>query len=456
MLFDRRVVSALVCTTIVLAAAVPALAQPRAAEYRLVAYHLGSGPLDNAAATDAVVFSHVVEVPGAEWLRLTFNRAELGVDSHLRLTALEDGARQHLYPAHLEQWEDTSAYFNGAAVLVELVAGPGTSGNVVELGDVLAGTVPTVPETQCGPTDDRVPSDEPERARLLNIGCTAWMYNEESCFATAGHCVSSPGAVNIVEFNVPLSDPNGSINHPGPEDQYAVDKSEIPANNGGVGNDWGIFRVFPNTETGLMPFEAQGAHLELATENPPVDDEVNIVGYGVDQGTANQTQQISFGPITTSTTTVMQYRADTEGGNSGSGVVWETTGEAVAIHTHGGCTTGGGANQGTAISHPALQAAIENFCPTGGGGGVACEAVHVFKAVCKGSGANQYLLTGVLLEDTSYDGETVSFRVDGLDYDTTVVGRRAILEVPGATSGNHEVVLTDPFQCVPPKKAICP
>lgn len=450
----RRSLSASALAAMLLAA-VPLLAQPHAVEHRLVAYSSSSGLIDNPAATETVVYSEVVAADDAQWLRLTFRRVELGLDSHLRLTSLADGATQHLYPAHLMQWQNTSAYFNGPAVLLELVAGPATSGNVVEVGDLYAGTAPSLPKTQCGPTDDREASEEPERARLLDIGCTAWMYNEESCFASAGHCVASPGALDVVEFNVPLSNPNGTINHPGPEDQYAVDTSEIPFNNGGQGNDWGLFRVFPNTETGLMPFEAQGAFLPISEVNPPVGDTVNVVGYGIDSGTANQTQQISFGPLTTSTTTSTRYQADTEGGNSGSGVVWETTGEAVAIHTHGGCTTGGGSNAGTAITHPALQAAMESFCPAGGGGGVPCGEIHVFKAVCRGTSPQQYILTGVLLDDDGHDGETVSFRVDGVDYDVTVAGRQARLEVRDVSPGQHEIILTEPFHCLPPKKVIC-
>ena len=451
----RSAASVFVLLAAVVVGTAPASAQTHAIEHRLVPFYSTSGALDNASPTEAVVYSELIEAADAEWLRLTFRRVELGLDSHLRLTALEDGAMQRLYPVHLQQWQNTSAYFNGSAVLLELVAGPSTVGNAVEVSDLYAGTIPAFPKTQCGPTDDRVASDEPERARLLDIGCTAWMYNEESCFASAGHCVASAGLLDIVEFNVPLSNSNGSINHPGPEDQYAVDKSEVPFSNGGQGNDWGLFRVFPNSETGLMPFEAQGAHLVIGGDNPPLEETISVVGYGVDSGTANQTQQISFGPLTTSTTTLLQYQADTQGGNSGSGVVWEATGEAVAIHTHGGCGLTGGANVGTAVTHPAFQAALDSFCPAGGGGGIPCGDLHNFIAVCRGPITNQFLLTGVLFDDASHNGKTVTLRVDGQDYDVTVVERLARLEIPGITSGKHEVVLVTPGACVPPKKTTC-
>jgi hypothetical protein len=47
-----------------------------------------------------------------------------------------------------------------------------------------------------------------------------------------------------------------------------------------------------------MPFEAQGASLTLGTSLPPVNTTLRIVGYGVDTGIANQTQQENSGPLT--------------------------------------------------------------------------------------------------------------------------------------------------------------
>ncbi|NIT59151.1 MAG: hypothetical protein GWN00_23890, partial [Aliifodinibius sp.] len=56
-----------------------------------------------------------------------------------------------------------------------------------------------------------------------------------------------------VEFNVPPSDENGNIQHPGPEDVYVVDPNSIIYHNNGDGDDWAVFEVFPNSETGLLP-----------------------------------------------------------------------------------------------------------------------------------------------------------------------------------------------------------
>ena len=90
-----------------------------------------------------------------------------------------------------------------------------------------------------------------------------------------------------------------------------------------------------------------------------------------------------------------------------------------------------------------------------GGGGVPCEEVRRFRAICQGQIGFPYILTGVQLDDTSHDGETVTFSIDGYNYATTVVGRRAKLEVHGVAEGTHAVTLTDPGQCVPPEEVAC-
>jgi V8-like Glu-specific endopeptidase len=447
--------ASLVLVLVVLAAAAtaPVFAEPHALEQRLVPHTLNSGLLSNPGDSEAVIFSTIVESPGATWLRLTFRRVELGLDSHLRITSLTDGAVQHLNPRVLAQWGNTSAYFNGSSVLVELVAKPNAKGLAVDIGDIYAGVAPTVPESQCGPTDDRVPSNEPSRARLLDIGCTASIYTEESCFITAGHCLSTQSLVDVVEFNVPPSLPNGTIQHPPVQDQYAVNVASREFVDGGTGNDWGLFKVFPNSQTSLMPFEAQGARVTLGSSNPPVNDIVEIVGYGVDSGTANQTQQVSTGPITSSTSSRLQYRSDTEGGNSGSCVEWTNTGDVVAIHTHGGCTTGGsGSNSGTAITLASLQTALSDFC-TGGGGAIPCADITRFQAVCK---PNRTIQTRVNFSSSSHSGQTIVITIDGTPNNVTINGNKATFSKPGNTSGSHSVSLTDPAGCFPAITVNCP
>ncbi|MDO8632706.1 MAG: hypothetical protein Q7R41_19665 [Phycisphaerales bacterium] len=77
----------------------------------------------------------------------------------------------------------------------------------------------------------------------------------------------------------------------------------------------------------------------------------------------NHTQQTHTGPYQQKVGTVVQYLVDTTSGNSGSPVEHLISGLVYAIHTHGGCTDPGGANQGTAIDRQDLQDAIA--CPKG-------------------------------------------------------------------------------------------
>lgn len=417
-----------------------AMAEPAPVEHVVVPMKLDSGALDNLLESEQVAFEQIVDARDAPWIRLVFSDSQLAPGSRLVMTSLYDGATQRLDAGTLEQWGNTSAYFNGHAVRVRLVSAPGARGDRIAMNEVVAGVwPPALPESQCGPTDDRVPSSEPERARLLNIGCTASIYHENSCFITAGHCLSSPSLASIVQFNVPLSLPNGGLQHPPPEDQYSL-TSERDFVNGGAGNDWGLFKVFPNAVTGLMPFEAQGASLTLATSIPSPGATAQIVGYGVDSGTANQTQQVSDGPIVNTSGTTLRYQADTEGGNSGSAVTALATDEVIGIHTHGGCNTTG-SNAGTEITHPNLQAALNGFCDAGGG--VACGDIVFFNGRCRADGTLQAL---AVLANTSHNGETITLTVDGNAQVVTIQGRLALYSQGGFT-GTHTVSVSEPAAC---------
>ena len=327
--------------------------------YRMQPYALDTGSHSNRAdAAERVDYTTIVKVPGAAWVRLTFSEAALGQHSYLRITSLADGRQQRLDAPTLAQWKNTSAYFNGEAVKIELHVAPADAKVFARATAVMVGGTVGEPETQCGAVDDRVSSNDPRSARLLTIGCTAWLIGDGR-FVTAGHCVSSSGLANTVEFNVPQSLSNGSLQHPGPEDQYVVDDATIVYTEGGIGNDWGVFKTLPNSQTGLTALQAQGASFNVVQDlNSSI---YRITGYGVDSGTANQTEQTSTGPNAGSSGTTLRYQTDTEGGNSGSPVIDEATGNAVGIHTNGGCSTnGGGSNSGTSNFNANLWAQIGN------------------------------------------------------------------------------------------------
>jgi V8-like Glu-specific endopeptidase len=332
--------------------------------YHTVPFDFDSGYVSNTTTQEATVISFRVSVPTAPWMRLYFSEVELSGDpdngsgSILRITSLLDADAQVQNANHVEQWQKSSCYLNGDELLVEVVSQPNTGPNRVVLKYLDAGMVGG-PDTICGPTDDRILSQDKRAARLLPIGCTGWMIDDcKSCFLTAGHCSTS--SLQTVQFNVPLSNSNGSLVNPPATEQYAVDVSSKLNNGGqGIGNDWGYFGVFPNSNTGLRPFERQLARYHLSV--PPTfnaSELIRITGYGTDSGTSNQVQQTHNGPWATFTGTTVQYRTDTTGGNSGSPVVHEPSGDAIGIHTHGGCTSSGGQNSGTGANHSSLQAAL--------------------------------------------------------------------------------------------------
>jgi V8-like Glu-specific endopeptidase len=311
-----------------------------------------SGWVSNEGREPAIVIAYVVEQPGAEWIRLHFDDISLagdvygGTASTLRLTSVLDGALQTLDARHARQWRNWSAYFNGDAVLVEVLAEPGTGPNRVAVDRAVLG-LPSI-ASQCGPVDDRLPSSDPRSARILPIGCTGWLIDDcQKCFLTAGHCT---GGTETVQFNVPPSTPGGTLQHPPPSDQYAVDASSLQSNGGqGTGNDWGYFGCFPNSVTGLTPEEAQGPGFAAVNGlQPPFvpGQSIRITGFGTDQTPPerNQVQQTHTGPWVTFSGTLVQYQTDTTGGNSGSPIIHETTGVPIGIHTHGGCNTSTPAN----------------------------------------------------------------------------------------------------------------
>jgi V8-like Glu-specific endopeptidase len=323
---------------------------------------------NNDGQRQAVVFETMIQVPDSAWLRLTFDEVELAGDedagnaSFLRLTSALDGAVQHLRPTSLEQWQHTSAYFNGEAVYLELVAFPGTGPNRVVMSEVTAGEFIGDPRSICGSVDDRILSYADRDGRVWDVGCTAWIIDDaKHCFLMAGHCVRSN---NVVQFNVPLSSPGGQPQHPGPEDQYPIDPASIQYVNGGVGNDWAYFGCFENSETGLTAFEAQGDYYVLADQAPAVDGQtIRITGYGSTSSPVDPrwylVQKTHTGPYYQLTGTTVRYKTDTTGGNSGSAVYNETDGVAIGIHSHAGCNSVGG-NQGTAIQNAGLQNALAN------------------------------------------------------------------------------------------------
>jgi len=450
-----RIFCALAAAGACLAGASLTVADPAPIKHNIVSYSLRSGTMANTATAEREVYSEVINGGDVPWIRLGFGQVRLAPGSRLQVTSLLDGAMQTLDAKAIAQWQYTTAYFNGASVRLSLIAAGNTRDNEVEVDRLIVGEWTNGTESQCGPTDDRVASSEPARGRLLDIGCTASIYNSASCFITAGHCLSTPSLVDVVEFNVPPSQANGNIVHPGPEDQYAA-TTQRQFVDGGIGNDWGLFRVSPNTETGLMPFEAQGASVTLGTSLPDVGTQLRIVGYGVDDGAANQTQQENSGPLTQIVGTSLKYKVDTEGGNSGSAVTRASDDVVVGIHTHAGCNVGGsGANQGTAITLPSLQSALQTFCTEDTG--ITCADISRMSGRCSNTGKTQAIIR---MTDTTHLGETIGLTFDGHPINARIdfVGGQFGIAQANLGSGTHTIKLVDPANCpaIPDVRVTCP
>ncbi|UYV12840.1 MAG: hypothetical protein NCW75_00800 [Phycisphaera sp.] len=334
-----------------------------------VVSHLDSGPLGlpGAGQGEEVIFSATLTAPGAGWSRVRFDAEStvLPANMRLRITSLKDEHDQHLTSHTIKQWKHKTAYFNGDTLLVEVLARPGDGVGRVVIDGLTAGSGFTQGagfDSICGPTDDRMPSDDARNARLLPVGCTAWLIDDcAKCFITAGHCTFS---ADVVEFNVPMSTSTGSIVMAAPEDQYPVDDDSMQSNGGqGIGNDWAYFGAFPNSDTGLTAGQAQGEFYQLAMEAPISTGDIRITGYGTTGSGVprewNQIQKTHLGPYVAKDGFGISYQTDTSGGNSGSPVLDETTGLAIGVHTHAGCSTTSG-NNGTAIDRPEFQDALAN------------------------------------------------------------------------------------------------
>ncbi len=346
--------------------------------HRMVAYQLDSGEVQARTSDPTegggleVIYDETVQFDGAPWLRLFFSQAELGAVADgegaiIRLTSIEDGAVQTLDATSLAQWKNSSAFFNGDQVRVEILSPPEAGSSRLAIAELMVGEPAAIPESICGPTDDRILAADPRNARVVPVGCTVWLIDDaEGCFLTAGHCISG-GSLHVVEFNVPLSDADGTINHPAPIDQYPVDLSSVQGTDGGIGNDWSYFGAFPNSQSQLAPVEVQGSTYVLTSPSGlPLGSEIRITGFGTTTGTQgtplswSQVQTTHVGPLTVVTPSNLQYATDTTGGDSGSPVIDEASGNAIGIHTHAGCSAGGGANNGTNIDLAAVQNALAN------------------------------------------------------------------------------------------------
>ncbi|CAG1007154.1 hypothetical protein PHYC_03397 [Phycisphaerales bacterium] len=317
-----------------------------------VPYAADSGWLDNLGPAESTVYIREVTIPNSSWLRLHFGpETTLAPGSYLLATSTLDGEQQRLDFATLAMWDNSTAYFNGQTVILELRAAPNSVGNRVTLEQLEQEVfVPRGDGNQCGicGTDDRQPSAEDWVARLMPVGCTASIICPDGTMISAGHC---SGTGQIVQFRVPPSQANCNYVNPPVADQFPV--LTPSAQNGGVGADWMVFRAGTNG-AGQNPYDRYGAFRALAATPVSFNTPASLTGHGVDLTCVRSgTQQTANGLITGTAATYYQYNIDLRGGNSGSSLVANNRIIGVVTHCSQGCP-----NYATRIDLPAFANAI--------------------------------------------------------------------------------------------------
>lgn len=218
-------------------------------------------------------------------------------------------------------------------------------------------TIPTLSYADiCGNTDDRQSSNDPKVGRMVKAyatsGCGATLIGN-SCIITSGSCVNGP---DYVEFNVPASIA-GVPQHSAPEDVYYIDKSTIVYEAKGIGSQWAVMKLQPNSITNKLPGEVQG-YYKLATSKSKKNDPVRVVQYTYG---LNDTEYVRSGRVKPNTNgdvihyaqstakgelakagiflmpEIYEHTVDTSYGAGGAPMINERTNEVIGINTHGGC-----------------------------------------------------------------------------------------------------------------------
>jgi len=401
-------------------------------------------------ADAALVAEHVVAEPGVAWTQIHFDDYDLGRRSFLILTSLLDGDQQRLDAKSLPKWNDASGYFHGDSVRVQLYAAPGDEGVFASVGGLIVREPNNgfVPFSLCDGDDDRVPTTDARVGRIAfsttSAGrfCTAWLVSNGAVL-TAGHCldggsgdgVLDVGAGAVVEFNVPSSTSGGTPVPADLDDQYPIDLNSVDWSSEGVsggntiGDDWAVFELDANANTGLRAHVANG-FFRMSRSTPSIDATIRISGYGDDSTPSaerHRTLQTDVGPYKgeSSTTNGIRhtYRADTENSNSGSPVIWNTPGVTIGIHTNAGCGDSGGANQGTSFENDDLENQIDDLPAFG--------AVHVDAGHPEGENGTVFFPYDQFVEgvNATSAGGVLSV-VEGFYNETTLITKAMRIEAP--------------------------
>ncbi len=169
----------------------------------------------------------------------------------------------------------------------------------------------------CTAEERREAANEKPMARYLiegGGGCSAWIIDSGDANpspiggggVTAGHCGETRGGT--LQFDVPPSTSNGTLVHPPPRfviceykfvvnhngnltyflqrlnhpsSQFSMDPSSVQYTFVGVGNDWKVFGLFPNSNTGLSALDARDKDAyKLTSAMPKINDTLEHMGCG--------------------------------------------------------------------------------------------------------------------------------------------------------------------------------
>jgi len=350
-------------------------------KFHTLNFEISSGSYNGNGMSLEKKFTEIIDLGEIPWTRIKFENTELGQKSYIKITNLIDGEYQILNSNSIEKWEYTSAFFNGGLLKIELFVDKDDINVNFNVREIFIGIRQSELQTPsadgiCDGIDNRNASNHKAVGRILIQRnneiisvCTGWI-SSIGKIITASHCFDDlfnyPGAIAVIEFNVPYSEPDGTIRHPSPEFQFAIDRnSVIRSGDMSVGNDWAIFSAYNNSLQ--QPIQVQNSSL-IVYDIRDINSIFSLIGFGLDgpppfyggsvRDSTNHTQQKDFTQPVSQTGTnniifdgdIIKYKIDAHNSNSGSPIINETYNCAIGIHTHGECQIDG-FNKGTSVSN---------------------------------------------------------------------------------------------------------
>ncbi len=312
-----------------------------------------------------VVWSEVVQRPGAGYLALHFTEFELAPGDALVLTDADGGQTLRL-EGRGKAGAGTfwARHFQGDTVRLELHAksrrgGLGFVIDDIAVGDALA--EPRATEAICGPDDMRhavcYQESHPTEygkaravARLLINGtrlCTGWLVSPYNHLLTNFHCISNAAEALNTDFEFAAEAPNCS------------DPSCALCNPGQVFSGGTLVQFNPSLDYALVRVDtgnpaAQFGSLEIDPAGAAVGEQIYIPQHARGQGKkiaifsseptdggVCRISTLSAPPCFGSGFYDVGYMCDTQGGSSGSPVLSSTTDRVVALHHCSTCPNRG-------------------------------------------------------------------------------------------------------------------